>query len=182
MSDAKDINPFPETDPDAPKDMPPLTVMSLSLRTVVNHKENKREVVCATARIWTNSESFLFITIFFWFSGFYATMITCMLTFAHHKLPIAPWLVMGYPARIDDSTPPESLPCSVHTFVRPLDRFPPNFESRAKTSSKGFISPVGNEKSLLNCLLGASCISFLLALRGHKLITLFHPPTVSTPL
>ena len=58
MSDPKDINPFPETDPDAPKDMPPLTVMSLSIRTVVNHKENKREVVCATARIWANSECF----------------------------------------------------------------------------------------------------------------------------
>lgn len=57
VSDPKDINPFPETDHDAPKDMPPLTVMSLSVRTVVNHKENKREVVCATARIWSNSES-----------------------------------------------------------------------------------------------------------------------------
>ena len=57
MSDPKDINPFPDTDHDAPKDMPPLTVMSLSVRTVVNHKENKREIVCATARIWSNSES-----------------------------------------------------------------------------------------------------------------------------
>ena len=59
MPDPKDINPFPETDHDAPKDMPPLTVMSLSVRTVVNHKENKREVVCATARVWSNSESLL---------------------------------------------------------------------------------------------------------------------------
>jgi DNA polymerase alpha subunit A len=57
VSDPKDINPFPETDPDAPKDIPPLTVMSLSVRTVVNHKENKKEVVCATARIWSNSQS-----------------------------------------------------------------------------------------------------------------------------
>jgi hypothetical protein len=57
VSDPKDINPFPETDPDAPKDIPPLTVMSLSVRTIVNHKENKREVVCATARIWANSQS-----------------------------------------------------------------------------------------------------------------------------
>ena len=57
MSDPKDINPFPETDSDAPKDIPPLTVMSLSARTVVNHKENKKEVVCATARIWSNSQS-----------------------------------------------------------------------------------------------------------------------------
>ena len=56
MSDPKDINPFPETDPEAPKDIPPLTVMSLSVRTVVNHKENKRELICATARIWSNSK------------------------------------------------------------------------------------------------------------------------------
>ena len=69
---------------------------------------------------------------------------------------IKSWGVLGYPVRIDDSSPPESLPCSVHTFVRPLDRFPPNFESRAKAGSKGFISPVRNEQSLLNCLLGMS--------------------------
>ena len=55
VSDPKDINPFSETDPEAPKEVPPLTVMSLSVRTIVNHKENKCEVVCATARIWYNS-------------------------------------------------------------------------------------------------------------------------------
>jgi DNA polymerase alpha subunit A len=55
VSDPKDINPFPETDADAPKEMPPLTVVSLSVRTIVNHQENKREVVCTTARIWHNS-------------------------------------------------------------------------------------------------------------------------------
>jgi hypothetical protein len=88
-------------------------------------------------------------------------------------LLIAPWVVLWYPARIDDSTPPESLPCSVHTFVRPLDRFPPNFESRAKASSKGFISPVRNEQSLLNCLLGTPRT---LPIPVHRLIT-----TVSSP-
>lgn len=56
VSDPKDINPLPESDPNAPKDMPPLTVMSLSARTIVNHKDNIREVVCATARIWSNSK------------------------------------------------------------------------------------------------------------------------------
>ena len=60
MSDPKDINPFPETDTEAPRDLPPLTVMSLSVRTVVNHKQNKREVVCTTARIWSNSK-FVFL-------------------------------------------------------------------------------------------------------------------------
>jgi hypothetical protein len=63
VSDPKDINPFSETDPEAPKEVPPLTVMSLSVRTIVNHKENKREVVCATARTWHNSEPICFETI-----------------------------------------------------------------------------------------------------------------------
>ena len=143
MSDPKDINPFSETDPDALKEMPPLTVMSLSVRTVVNHKDNKRELVCATARVWSNSESVpLLIT---------PLLHTSHLIFSSHR-----GAHRGILVRIDDSTPPESLPCSVHTFVRPLDRFPPNFESRAKASSKGFISPVRNEQSLLNCLLGMS--------------------------
>jgi DNA polymerase alpha subunit A len=53
-TDPKDINPFPETDVDAPKEVPPLTVMSLSIRTIMNHKENKREVVCASSRTWNN--------------------------------------------------------------------------------------------------------------------------------
>lgn len=55
VTNPKDINPFAETDTKAPKELPPLTVMSLSVRTVVNHKENKREIVCTTARIWHNS-------------------------------------------------------------------------------------------------------------------------------
>lgn len=65
--------------------------------------------------------------------------------------------------QIDDPTPPEQLPCSVHTFVRPLDRFPPNFEMHAKANDKGRISPVKNERMLLNSLLGnknylSSCV------------------------
>ncbi|KAJ6624905.1 DNA polymerase alpha catalytic subunit [Mycena sp. CBHHK59/15] len=112
VSDPKDINPFPDTDHDAPKDTPPLTVMSLSVRSIVNHQENKREVVCATARIW------------------------------HNML-------------IDDPKPPEELPCTVQTFVRPLDRFPPNFEAQATANGKGVISPVKNERMLLSSLLNA---------------------------
>ncbi|TCD69077.1 DNA-directed DNA polymerase alpha catalytic subunit pol1 [Steccherinum ochraceum] len=110
VSDPKDLNPFPDTDPTAPKEIPPLTVASLSLRTIVNHQANNREIVCATARIWSNIQ-------------------------------------------IEDPTPPETLPCSVHTFVRPLDRFPPNFETRARANGKGFITPMKNERMLLNNLL-----------------------------
>ncbi|KAJ7460715.1 DNA polymerase family B-domain-containing protein [Mycena latifolia] len=112
VSDPKDINPFPETDQNAPKDTPPLTVMSLSVRTIVNHQENKREVVCATARTW------------------------------HNML-------------IDDPKPPEELPCTVQTFVRPLDKFPPSFESQARANGKGAISAVKNERMLLSSLLNA---------------------------
>ena len=55
---------------------------------------------------------------------------------------------------IDDPTPPESLPCTVRTFVRPLDRFPPNFEARATNNGKGVITTMKNERMLLNNLLG----------------------------
>jgi hypothetical protein len=58
-------------------------------------------------------------------------------------------------AQIDDPTPPEALPCMVHTLVRPLGRFPPGFESTVKSNAKGLISPMNNERMLLNSLLGS---------------------------
>jgi DNA polymerase alpha subunit A len=54
---------------------------------------------------------------------------------------------------IDDPTPPEKLPCTVHTFVRPIEQFPPQFEAQAKMNGKGFISPMKNERMLLSSLL-----------------------------
>jgi DNA polymerase alpha subunit A len=54
---------------------------------------------------------------------------------------------------IDDPTPPELLKCTVHTFIRPLEQFPSNFERQAKTSSKGVIMPMKNERMLLSSLL-----------------------------
>ncbi|ESK87837.1 dna polymerase alpha catalytic subunit [Moniliophthora roreri MCA 2997] len=112
VKDPKDFNPVSDSDSNVPKDMPPLTILSLSVRTIINHRENKREVVCSTARIWYNMA-------------------------------------------IDDPTPPERLPCTVQTFVRPLDRFPKDFEARAKANGKGAISPMINETMLLNSLLAA---------------------------
>ncbi|BGO92070.1 DNA-directed DNA polymerase alpha catalytic subunit pol1 [Rhodotorula toruloides] len=50
--DDKDISPFSSSDATAAKDVPRLTVLSLSSRTVVHLKENKREIVCAAARVW----------------------------------------------------------------------------------------------------------------------------------
>jgi hypothetical protein len=41
---------------DGAPDPPPLTIMSLAVRTVVNHRENKREVVCVSGRIWRDGK------------------------------------------------------------------------------------------------------------------------------
>jgi DNA polymerase alpha subunit A len=108
--------------------MPPLNVMSLSVRTIVNHQENKREIVCASARIWHNS--------------MYNTL-------PHLRILNAKY----FKVQIDDPTPPEKLKCTVHTFVRPLDKFPPNFAQEAKVNAKGTIMPMQNERMLLNSLL-----------------------------
>ncbi|KAJ3751747.1 hypothetical protein EV360DRAFT_75952 [Lentinula raphanica] len=75
-----------------------------------HNRENKREVVCITARTWHN-------------------MI------------------------IDGITPPEQLPCTIQTFVRPLEHCPSSFEASVKANGRGFISPMKNEQALLNALL-----------------------------
>ncbi|KAG8907664.1 DNA-directed DNA polymerase alpha catalytic subunit pol1 [Tulasnella sp. 403] len=54
VNNPKHVRPFPESDATAPRDMPPLTVMSLSLRTIINHATSQREVVCASARFWVD--------------------------------------------------------------------------------------------------------------------------------
>jgi len=41
---------------DGAPEPPPLTIMSLAVRTVVNHRENKREVVCVSGRIWRDGK------------------------------------------------------------------------------------------------------------------------------
>ncbi|GAA5986163.1 hypothetical protein JCM11641_004732 [Rhodosporidiobolus odoratus] len=50
--DHENVAPFAANDSNAPKDVPRLTILSLSSRTVVHLKENKREIVCAAARVW----------------------------------------------------------------------------------------------------------------------------------
>ncbi|GMK53505.1 hypothetical protein CspeluHIS016_0100910 [Cutaneotrichosporon spelunceum] len=52
VQDPKNVNPVDEDDPSAPKDTPPLTMMSIALRTIVNHRENKTEILIATTRTW----------------------------------------------------------------------------------------------------------------------------------
>ena len=57
---------------------------------------------------------------------------------------------------IDDPTPPDQLPCTVQTLVRPLDKFPPKFQAAASAVKKGSISAESSERILLNKLLRKS--------------------------
>lgn len=127
MADPKHLNIFSDVDENAPKDTPPYNVMSLSLKTIVNHQENKREVVCAAVRTWPNSKCRMML---------WNSCDQCLV------------------AHIEDATPPESLPCTAQTFVRPLGRFPKNFEKAAKEAKTATILPLQNERMLLNSLLG----------------------------
>ncbi|KAG8857126.1 DNA-directed DNA polymerase alpha catalytic subunit pol1 [Serendipita sp. 411] len=89
------------------KDMPPLTIMSLSSRTVVNHKDNKREIVCISARVWEGNN-------------------------------------------IEGTVPLEKEPSTAVTFVRPLEKYPNNFEASAAQSRQSKMHALGNERALLN--------------------------------
>ncbi|KAL0579487.1 DNA-directed DNA polymerase alpha catalytic subunit pol1 [Marasmius crinis-equi] len=112
VSDPKDFNPFSDKDNKAPTEVPPLTAISLSVRTVVNHKDNRREVMFM--------------------------------------------ILNAIQVVIDDPTPPDRLPCTVQTFVRPLgDKFPSNFEAHAKANGKALVSCMKNERMLLSSLLAA---------------------------
>ncbi|POW04709.1 hypothetical protein PSTT_10205 [Puccinia striiformis] len=51
VKDPKLINPLGDADPTA-KELPPLNIMSLSIRDIMNHKDNKKEIVCVTVRMW----------------------------------------------------------------------------------------------------------------------------------
>ncbi|KAG8881550.1 DNA-directed DNA polymerase alpha catalytic subunit pol1 [Tulasnella sp. 331] len=110
VDDPKCINPYSETDPTAPRDLPPITVMSLSIRTIVNHVTSQKEIVVASARFWEDTDP-------------------------------------------DNPTPPEKLPSSVHTAVRGLDKFPPQFEERAKHDGSKKIHTHKQEKMLLSSFL-----------------------------
>lgn len=54
VDEPKSVSVVTSSMPDAPSGTPPLKIMSLSVRTVVNFKANQREVVCASARTWAD--------------------------------------------------------------------------------------------------------------------------------
>ena len=86
-----------------------MTIMSLSVRTIVNHRENKTELLCTTARTWEG-------------------------------------------CNIEDPTPPDRQPSQLTTIVRPIEKFPPGLELRAKQEKSPF-QTVKAERALLNSLL-----------------------------
>jgi DNA polymerase alpha subunit A len=59
---------------------------------------------------------------------------------------------LTYTDNIDDPTPPDGLASTRNTIVRPIEKFPPNLETRAKSDSSPF-STVKAERALLNQLL-----------------------------
>ena len=80
---------------------------------------------------------------------------------------------------IDNTTPPEQQPSSSHTFVRPIGKYPPGFESRARAQTQTRIVPAPNERALLGQALGlfpnTQCIKTLLLHRTIGLILKYDP-------
>lgn len=60
-----------------------------------------------------------------------------------------PSLTLG---NIDDPSPPDKQPSSLTTIIRPIEKFPPGLEARAKTERSPF-QTVKAERALLNSLL-----------------------------
>lgn len=148
VGDPKLVQPFSDSDAQAPRDTPPLNIMSIAVRSIVNHEHNRREIITASLRIWENSECLNFL------------IQMCGLSTSCH--------ISG---SIDSTTPPEKQPSSSHTFVRPLGRYPPGFENRARAQKRSKIIPAPNERALLGQVLGMRAP---LVLRPMKLLILIH--------
>ncbi|KAI9820246.1 MAG: DNA-directed DNA polymerase alpha catalytic subunit pol1 [Pycnora praestabilis] len=98
------ITPLGESDNMEP---PPLTLMSIALRTMLDVKENKQEILVASARIYEN-------------------------------------------VSLNDTTPPEKLPCRTFTIMRPAGpSFPIGFETETQ-KHKGGIALKKTEQELLS--------------------------------
>lgn len=149
VDDPKKIRPLSESD--GVKGTPPLTIMSIAARTIVNHKANDREVVCVSARVWENSESRSFFK-------------RNSKTFADFVL-VASSFSSG---NIDDPTPLEKQVCAINTIVRPLGEFPPGFVQKCQTE-KSKIATVKTESMLLNNLVGELDSSALFLLFQYDL-------------
>jgi DNA polymerase alpha subunit A len=106
---------------------PPLTLMSLAMRTTLNVKENKQEILAISARVYENIS-------------------------------------------LADTTPPEKLPCSTFTIIRPTGAsFPIGFAEQAKKQSKGNIKLAKQEQEILSFFLAQLDIVDPDVIIGHQL-------------
>ena len=58
--------------------------------------------------------------------------------------------------QIEDTTPIESQPCAAVTLVRPLEKYPRDFETQAANAKQSRIQTLTTERTLLNKFLGES--------------------------
>lgn len=101
------ITPCPEWDKTEP---PPLTLMSIAMRSTLNVKDNKQEILAISARIYED-------------------------------------------VSLNDTTPPEKLPCRTFTVIRPVGTsFPIGFAEEAK-KSKSLVKLVRQEQEILSFFL-----------------------------
>lgn len=104
--------------------------MSISVRTVVNHKDNKREVVTIATRFWDKRLSSPF-------------------QIKRHVAHPNQFSTVN----LDDGSPLDSLPNSAHTIIRPLGPYPNGFEKLAAGYQQSKMQAVANERVLLTNLL-----------------------------
>lgn len=81
---------------------------------------------------------------------------------------------LGFLVVIDSTIRPTvAASASLHSNIcTPLDRFPSGFEATAKANGKGFVSPMKNERMLLNTLLGTCLHTF------HSLLLTWAPVAI----
>ena len=117
-------------------DAPPLTLMSISLRTKLNVKENKQEILVASARVYENMS-------------------------------------------LNDTSPPEKLPCKTYTIMRPIEStYPAGFEALSK-KHRGTIMTEKSEQMLLSKFLALIERTDPDVLMGHQLQDVDYPILLS---
>ncbi|KAI9686890.1 MAG: DNA-directed DNA polymerase alpha catalytic subunit pol1 [Bathelium mastoideum] len=103
---------------------PPLTLMSIALRTTMNVKENRQEILMASARVYEN-------------------------------------------VSLTDTSPPEKLPCSTYTVMRPNGEYPMGFKMEAE-KHKGTVKLERNEGALLSIFMAILAKMDPDVLMGHR--------------
>ena len=133
LASPKSIVPLSETEA---MDSPPLTIMSIALRTMLNVKENKQEILMASARVYEN-------------------------------------------VSLTDTTPPNKLPCTTFTLMRPSETsFPVGFEAACR-KQKGTVILEKSEQLLLSRFLALLEKMDPDVLMGHQLQDVDYPILLS---